>query len=295
MRALGPVLAVLIAVALLASSTLYSVDQRQNAIVFQLGEVKEVVTKPGLHFKWPLLQNVRLFDMRILTFDDAEPLRFLTQGNRPVLVDSFVKWRITDVKQYYVSVQGDEARAQTRIKQTVSGTLRDEFGLRGLHEVVSGEREQIMSEVRRKVDLDLERIGVKIVDVRLKRVDLPQDVSESVYRRMEAERKRIANEARSTGAAEAEKIRADAERQREVILAEAYRDAQRVRGEGDGKSAAIYSAAFNQNPEFYSFYRSMEAYRSSFRGRNDVMLLEPNSDFLRYFRDSLGRNITPRK
>jgi membrane protease subunit HflC len=295
MRAVGPVVAILIVIALLASSTLYTVDQRQNAIVFQLGEVKEVVVKPGLHFKWPLLQNVRLFDMRILTFDDAEPLRFLTQGNRPVLVDSFVKWRISDVRQYYVSVQGDEFRAQTRIKQTVSGTLRDEFGLRGLHEVVSGEREQIMSEVRRKVDQDLERIGVRVVDVRLKRVDLPQDVSESVYRRMEAERKRIANEARSTGAAEAEKIRADAERQREVILAEAYRDAQRVRGEGDGKSAGIYAAAFSQNPEFYAFYRSMEAYRSTFRGRNDIMLLEPNSDFLRYFRDSLGRNITPRK
>ena len=295
MRSLGPILAVLIVVALLASSTLYSVDQRQNAVVFQLGEVKEVVTKPGLHFKWPLLQNVRLFDMRILTFDDAEPLRFLTQGNRPVLVDSFVKWRVADVRQYYVSVQGDEFRAQTRIKQTVSGTLRDEFGVRGLHEVVSGEREQIMSRVRQKTEQDLQRIGVEIIDVRLKRVDLPPDVSESVYRRMEAERKRIANELRSTGAAEAEKIRADAERQREVILAEAYRDAQRVRGEGDGKSAAIYAAAFNQNPEFYSFYRSMEAYRSSFRGRNDVMLLEPNSDFLRYFRDSLGRNITPRK
>jgi membrane protease subunit HflC len=295
MRAVGPIVALLIVIALLASSTLYTVDQRQNAIVFQLGEVKEVVVQPGLNFKWPLLQNVRLFDMRILTFDDAEPLRFLTQGNRPVLVDSFVKWRISDVRQYYVSVQGDEFRAQTRIKQTVSGTLREEFGLRGLHEVVSGEREQIMSEVRRKVDQDLERIGVKIVDVRLKRVDLPQDVSESVYRRMEAERKRIANEARSTGAAEAEKIRADAERQREVILAEAYRDAQRVRGEGDGKSAGIYAAAFSQNPEFYAFYRSMEAYRSTFRGRNDIMLLEPNSDFLRYFRDSLGRNITPRK
>jgi modulator of FtsH protease HflC len=289
MRAIGPVVALLIVIALLASSTLYTVDQRQNAIVFQLGEVKEVVTKPGLHFKWPLLQNVRLFDMRILTFDDAEPLRFLTQGNRPVLVDSFVKWRVNDVRQYYVSVQGDEFRAQTRIKQTVSGTLRDEFGVRSLHEVVSGEREQIMSKVREKVDVDLKRIGVEIIDVRLKRVDLPQDVSESVYRRMEAERKRIANELRSTGAAEAEKIRADAERQREVILAEAYRDAQRVRGEGDGKSAAIYAAAFNQNPEFYAFYRSMEAYRLSFRGRNDVMLLEPNSDFLRYFRDSMGK------
>jgi modulator of FtsH protease HflC len=295
MRALGPIVAILAVVALLVSSALFTVDQRQNAIVFQLGEVKEVVQRSGLHFKWPLLQNVRLFDMRILTFDDSEPLRFLTQGNRPVLVDSFVKWRIADVRQYYVSVQGDELRAATRIKQTVAGVLRDEFGARTVHEVVSGEREQVMNRVRDKVDQDLKRIGVEIVDVRLKRVDLPQDVSESVYRRMEAERKRIANELRSTGAAEAEKIRADADRQREVLLAEAYRDAQRIRGDGDAKSAAIYAAAFNQNPEFYSFYRSMEAYRSTFRGRNDLMLIEPNSDFLRYFRDSLGRNPPARK
>src|SRR6266850_2433374 len=212
MRAVGPALAVLILLALLVSGMLYTVDQRQHAIVFQLGEIKEVVEKPGLHFKWPLLQNVRHFDMRILTYDDAEPLRFLTQGNRPVLVDSFVKWRIIDVRQYYVSVQGDEFRAQTRIRQTVSRTV---------HEVVSGEREQIMARVREKVDQDLKRIGVGVIDVRLKRVDLPQEVSESVYRRMEAERKRIANELRSTGAAEGEKIRADADRQREVILAEA--------------------------------------------------------------------------
>jgi membrane protease subunit HflC len=295
MRAIGPILALIVVIALVVSSALYTVDRRQNAIVFQLGEVKEVVLKPGLHFKWPLLQNVRHFDMRILTFDDAEPLRFLTQGNRPVLVDSFVKWKINDVRQYYVSVQGDEFRAATRIRQTVSGTLRDEFGVRTLHDVVSGERETIMSRVREKVDQDLKRIGVAIVDVRLKRVDLPQDVSDSVYRRMEAERKRIANELRSTGAAEAERIRADAERQREVILAEAYRDAQRVRGEGDAKSAAIYASAFSQNPEFFSFYRSMEAYRQTFRGRNDLMLIEPNSDFLRYFKDSLGRNAAPRK
>jgi membrane protease subunit HflC len=256
--------------------------------------VKDVVQKPGLHVKIPLLQNVRLFDMRVLTFDDAEPLRFLTQGNRPVLVDSFVKWRIVDVKQYYISVGGDEFQATRRIKQTVAGVLRDEFGVRILHDVVSGERENIMSRVRSKVDQDLERIGVKIVDVRLKRVDLPQDVSESVYRRMEAERKRIANEYRSTGAAEGEKIRADADRQREIIVAEAYRDAQKVRGEGDAKSAAIYAAAFNQNPEFFAFYRSMDAYRSVFRGRNDLMLLESNSDFLRYFRDSLGKPSTRR-
>jgi membrane protease subunit HflC len=289
MRAVGPVLAVLVVVILLVSGTLFTVEQRQNAIVFQLGEVREIVKEPGLHMKWPLLQNVRLFDMRILTFDDAEPLRFLTQGNRPVLVDSFVKWRITDVRQYYVSVQGDEFRAMTRIKQTVAGVLRDEFGVRTVHEVVSGEREQIMARVRDKVDQDLKRIGVEIIDVRLKRVDLPPDVSESVYRRMEAERKRIANELRSTGAAEAEKIRADADRQREIILAEAYRDAQRVRGEGDARSSAIYAGAFSQNPEFFAFYRSMEAYRSTFRGRNDLMLLETNSEFLRYFKDSLGK------
>jgi len=284
MRALGPILALLVVVALIVSSALFTVDQRQNAIVFQLGEIKEVVQKPGLHFKWPMLQNVRHFDMRILTYDDAEPLRFLTQGNRPVLVDSFVKWRINDVRQYYVSVEGDEFRAMTRIRQTVSGALRDEFGARVLHDVVSGEREQIMSRVREKVDEDLKRIGVGVVDVRLKRVDLPADVSESVYRRMEAERKRIANEQRSTGAADAEKIRADADRQREVLLAEAYRDAQRVRGEGDAKAAAIYAAAFTQNPEFFSFYRSIEAYKQSFKSKNDVLVLEPNSEFFKYLR-----------
>jgi membrane protease subunit HflC len=292
MRALGPIVAIVIVVLLLVSGTIYTVDQRQHAIVFQLGEIKEVVKTPGLHVKWPLLQNVRLFDMRILTFDDAEPLRFLTQGNQPVLVDSFVKWRIVDAKTYYVSVQGAEFGAMTRIKQTVAGVLRDEFGVRTTHEVVSGERDHIMARVRDKVDQDLKRIGVEIIDVRLKRVDLPPDVSESVYRRMEAERKRIANERRSTGAAEAEKIRADADRQREIIVAEAYRDSQRTRGEGDAKSAAIYAAAFNQNPEFFAFYRSMDAYRSVFRGRNDLMLLESNSDFLRYFRDSLGKPAT---
>jgi membrane protease subunit HflC len=267
------------------------VDQRQNAIIFQLGEVKDVVTKPGLHFKWPLLQNVRHFDMRILTFDDAEPLRFITSEKKPVLVDSFVKWRILDVKQFYVSVQGDEFRAATRLKQTISGGLQNEFNKRTVHEVVSGEREKIMEEVRLKADQELRRdLGVEIVDVRLKRVDLPQEVSESVYRRMEAERKRIANELRSTGSAEAERIRADAERQREVILAEAYRDAQRVKGEGDAKASAIYAQAFSQNPEFFAFYRSMEAYRQSFRGKNDLLLLEPTSDFFRYLRDSQGRS-----
>jgi len=289
MRALGPVIAILVALVLVGSSMLFTVDQRQNAIVFQFGEVKEVITKPGLQFKWPMIQNVRLFDMRILAYDDAEPLRFLTSGNRPVLVDSFIRWRIVDVRLYYVSVQGNESEATRRLRQTISGALRDEFGARTVHEVVSGERDSVMGRVRQKADQDLRRIGVEIVDVRLKRVDLPQEVSESVYRRMEAERKRIANEQRSTGAAESERIRADADRQREVIIAEAYRDAQRIKGEGDARAAAIYAKAFQANPEFYSFYRSMEAYRATFRGRSDLLLLQPDSDFFRYLRDPGGK------
>ena len=289
MRAFGPILAVLVALVLVASSVMFTVDQRQNAIVFQFGEVKEVITAPGLKFKWPMIQNVRLFDMRILAYDDAEPLRFLTQGNKPVLVDSFIRWRIVDVRQYFVSVQGNESEAARRLRQTISGALRDEFGARTVHEVVSGERDSVMGRVREKADQDLRRIGVEVVDVRLRRVDLPQEVSESVYRRMEAERKRIANEQRSTGAAESERIRADADRQREVILAEAYRDAQRVKGEGDAKAASTYAQAFRQDAEFYSFYRSMEAYRSTFQGRSDLLLLEPSSDFFRYLKDPGGR------
>ena len=284
MRALGPVLAVLVALVLVGSSMLFTVDQRQNAIVFQFGEVKEVITAPGLKFKWPLIQNVRLFDMRILAYDDAEPLRFLTQGNRPVLVDSFIRWRIVDVKQYYISVQGSEPEATRRLRQTISGALRDEFGLRTVHDVVSGERDAVMGRVRDKADQDLRRIGVEIVDVRLKRVDLPQEVSESVYRRMEAERKRIANEQRSTGAAEAERIRADADRQREVILADAYKQAQAVKGEGDAKAAALYGEAFGRDPAFAQFYRSLEAYKASFTGKSDVMVLDPSSDFFKAMR-----------
>jgi membrane protease subunit HflC len=290
MKVLGPIVAALIALVLLASSALFTVDQRQNAIVFQLGEVKDVITRPGLHFKWPLLQNVRFFDMRILAYDDPEPLGFLTSGNIPVTVDSFVKWRIFDVKQYYVSVQGDEIRAATRLKQTISNGLQVEFGSRTVHDVVSGQRDEIMEKVRISADADLRRIGVEIVDVRLKRVDLPDDVSASVFRRMDSERKRVASQLRSTGSAEAETIRADSEKQREVILAEAYRDAQKIKGEGDAKAASIYAQAFSQNPEFYSFYRSMEAYKASFRSKSDLLLLEPNSDFFKYLRDAAGKS-----
>lgn len=288
MKAVGPILAAVVALAMLASSMMFTVDQRQNAIVFQFGEVRDVITAPGLHFKLPLVQNVRYLDTRILTMDDPDPQRFITAENKPVLVDAFVKWRIVDARAYYIAV-ADERGAGNRIGQTVNGLLREEFGKRSVHDVVSGERETIMTSVRERVDQDAKKIGVEIVDVRLKRVDLPQEVSADVYRRMESERKRVASELRSTGAADAERIRAEAEKQREVILAEAYRDAQKTRGEGDAKAAGTYAAAFSQNPEFYSFYRSMEAYRSTFRSRSDVMLLEPNSEFFRYLKDAAGR------
>ncbi|MBI2306181.1 MAG: protease modulator HflC [Rhodocyclales bacterium] len=268
--------------------SIFTVDQRQFAIVFQLGEVKEVISEPGLNFKWPMIQNVRYFDRRILTMDNNEPERFITSEKKNVLVDSFVKWRIVDPKLYYISVQGDEVRARTRLSQTVNAGLREEFGKRTVHDVVSGERDKIMEDMRAKADQDARKIGVQIVDVRIKRVDLPTEVSESVYRRMEAERKRVANELRSQGSAEAEKIRADADKQREVIVAEAYREAQKVKGDGDAKAASIYAQAFNQNAEFYAFYRSLEAYRSSFRNKGDVIVVEPNSDFFKYLK-SQGR------
>lgn len=273
-------------VLILMSTALFTVDQRQYAIVFQLGEIKGVMDKPGLHWKWPLIQNVRLFDSRILTLDTAEPERFITSEKKNVLVDLFVKWRITDVKQYYISVGGNERLAETRIAQTVNAGLREEFGKRTVHEVVSGERDRIMEEMRGKANADAGKIGVEIVDVRLKRVDLPSEVSESVYRRMEAERKRVANELRSRGAAEAEKIRADADRQREVIVAEAYREAQKIKGEGDATAAGVYGEAFGANPEFFAFYRSMEAYQRSFRSKTDVLVLEPNSDFFKYLKNA---------
>ncbi|MDO9114427.1 MAG: protease modulator HflC [Polaromonas sp.] len=279
----------LLALLVLSSLTVFTVDQRQQAIVFQLGEIISVKQQPGLYFKIPLLQNVRYFDTRLRTVDTSEPERFLTSEKKNVLVDSFVKWRIVDVKQHYVSVGGDEARAQTRLMQTVNDSLRAEFGKRTVHEVVSGERDQIMEILRQKADLDARKIGVQVMDVRLKRVDLPQEVSESVYQRMEAERKRVANELRSQGFAESEKIRADADRQREVILAEAYRTAQQTKGEGDAKAAATYAAAYGQNPEFYAFYRSLEAYRQSFKNKSDVLVLEPSSEFFKYMKSSGGK------
>ena len=292
MRDKLPVLMGFVLVALVvASMSLFTVDQRQYALVFQLGEIKKALDQPGLNWKWPLIQNVRYFDKRILTMDTPEPERFITSEKKNVLVDLFVKWRIADPKLYYVSVLGDEARAVTRLQQTVNAGLREEFGKRTVHEVVSGQRDAIMEEMREKADLDARKIGVQIVDVRLKRVDLPLEVSESVYRRMEAERKRVANELRSEGAAAAEKIRADADRQREVIIAEAYRESQQTKGDGDAQAAAIYATAFRRDPEFFAFYRSQEAYRQSFAGKSDVLVVEPSSDFFRYLRSATGKPV----
>jgi membrane protease subunit HflC len=268
--------------------SLYTVDQRKAAIKFQLGEVVAVQTEPGLYFLVPIFQNVRLYDTRIQTLDARDAERFLTSENKNVLVDSFVKWRIIDVRQYFVSVRGDPVAAEARISQTVNDALRAEFAKRTVHDVVSGERETVMSTVADKVDKDVKGIGVEVVDVRLKRVDLVPEISSDVYRRMESERKRVANELRATGQAEGEKIKADADRQRQVTVAEAYRDAQRVKGEGDAQAARIYAEAFQRNPEFYSFYRSMEAYRQGLRTKGDVMVLDPSSDFFKYFK-SPGR------
>jgi membrane protease subunit HflC len=281
----GTLLIVLLVALVVLSASMFTVDQRQNALVFQLGEVVSVKTKPGLYFKLPMVQNVRYFDTRIQTLDSVDPERFITSEKKNVLVDSFIKWRVIDARQFYVSVGGDETRAEIRLSQAVNDGLRAEFGKRTINDVVSGQRDEVMNLIREKADQDARKIGVQVVDVRIKRVDLPETVSENVYRRMEAERKQVANQLRSTGAAEAEKIKADADKQKEVIIAEAYRDAQRIKGEGDAKASAIYAAAYGRNPEFYAFYRSMQAYRESFKSKSDVMVLDPSADFFKYMKN----------
>ena len=283
-----PILALVVAALLVLSQSIYTVDQRQDVVKFQLGEIVETHSKAGLYFKVPLLQNVRFYDRRTLSLDNPEPDRVTTSEKKPLLVDYTVLWRIIDVRQYYVSVQGDEEAARRRLTQTVRANLAEEFNKRTMSEAISSQRDQIMNATRQRADTDARTIGVEIVDVRLRRIDLPPDVTGPVYQRMESERRRVANELRSLGAAESEKIRADADRQREVILANAYRSAQKLKGEGDAKAAAIYSAAYGVNPEFYAFYRSLEAYRSSFRNKSDVMVLDPSSEFFQYFKQSGG-------
>lgn len=276
----------MIALIIIASMSIFTVDQRKFALVSQFGEVKRIISEPGLNFKFPLIQDVRFFEKRIITMDSAEPERFITSEKKNVLVDSYIKWQIVDPKLYYISFDGDESRAKIRLNQTINAGLREEFGKRTVHDVISGERDKIMEQMRTKANIDTKKVGIRIVDVRLKRVELPFEVSEAVFRRMEAERKRVANELRSEGAAEAEKIRADADKQREIIIANAYRDAQKLKGEGDAKAAAIYAAAFSDNPDFYSFYRSLEAYSKTFSNKNDILVISPDSsEFFKYLKN----------
>ena len=280
------IFSVVIALIIFASMSIFTVDQRKFALVSQFGEVKRIISEPGLNFKFPLIQDVRFFEKRIITMDSAEPERFITSEKKNVLVDSYIKWQIVDPKLYYISFDGDESRAKIRLNQTINAGLREEFGKRTVHDVISGERDKIMEQMRTKANIDTKKVGIKIVDVRLKRVELPFEVSESVFRRMEAERKRVSNELRSEGAAEAEKIRADADKQREIIIANAYRDAQKLKGEGDAKAAAIYAAAFSDNPDFYAFYRSLEAYGKTFSNKNDILVISPDSsEFFKYLQN----------
>ncbi len=239
MKNVNTIVIIILGLLLLASMTLFTVDQRQNAMVFQLGQVVAIHKKPGLYFKFPLIQSVRYFDTRIMTLNPVDPDRFITAEKQNVLVDYFAKWRIVDAKRYFVSVGGDETRAQTRLQQTINDGLRAELGKRNIHDVVTGERDDILARLRSKADDDARKIGIEVVDVRIKHIDLPPEVSASVYKRMEADRKRVASELRSTGAAQGEQIRADADRQRQIIIANAYRDAQQVKGEGDAQASTI--------------------------------------------------------
>ena len=285
MNKIGTIIIALCAAILLAYSTIFVVDQRSHAIVFALGEVKSVISEPGLHFKLPPpFQNVLFLDKRILTIDTSAGDRFVTSEKKNILVDSYVKWRIKDPRLYFVSFNGEERRAQDRMSQIIKAALNDEITKRKVGEVISTQRVKVMDAIKKKVSEETKHIGVEIVDVRLKRVDYVEQINNSVYDRMKAERTREANGLRSTGAAESEEIRADADKQRLVIKAEANREAEKIRGAGDAEASQIYAQAFGQNPEFYKFYRSLEAYRASFKNKNDILVVDPNSEFFKYFK-----------
>ncbi|MCL2871671.1 MAG: protease modulator HflC [Betaproteobacteria bacterium] len=284
MKFLSTFLAIIVALFLVLSQAVYTVDQRQYAVKFQFGEIVSTQTEPGIAFKWPMIQNVRFFDKRNMTLTSVNTDNIMTAEKKPLLIDFVVLWRITDVNQYYRSVAGDEEQAKKRLEQTVRAIMTEEINLRSIRDVISLERDKITAATREKANIDTKRIGVEIVDVRLRRVDFPTEVTNSVYERMRAERKRIANELRSTGAAESEKIQAEADRQRQIIIADAYKDAQMIRGKGDAEATAIYAKAYNADAEFYNFYRSLEAYRETFQGKGDTLVLDPSSDFFRYFK-----------
>ena len=279
------VLAIFVAV---ASMSLFRVYEQERAILFQLGKIQRFDFVPGLYFKIPFVQNVEKFDIRLQTID-AEPQRFLTGEKKDVIVDSFARYRISDIVQYYVSTGGDARRAGILLYQKINDALRSEFGKRTVKEVVSGERGAIMRIVTEVANERGVELGMEVVDVRLKRIDLPAEVSQNVYERMRSERARVAREFRARGEKEAITIKADADRSRTVVAANAYRDAETMRGEGDAKATKIYAKAYNRNVEFYDFYRSLSAYRTSFQNGGDVFLLDPDSEFFKYFSNPAGR------
>ncbi len=276
---------VLIASALLFFFSAYIVEQTEYALKLRWGRVISVAETAGLHFKLPLFDEIRYFDKRILTLD-AEPQRFLTSEKKSVIVDSFVKWRIINVTDYYTTLGGSEARASQRLSEIIADGLRGKFGIRTIKEVVSGERADIMSKMRDEANARTHSLGIKIEDVRMKRIDLPEEVSNSVYRRMEAERERVAKELRSRGQAEAIRIKAGADRKKVELLAKAQRKSEELRGQGDAEAAKIYAEAFGKNPQFYHFYRSLNAYKKTFNKPSDILVLEPNSEFFTFFKKS---------
>jgi membrane protease subunit HflC len=279
---MGFIVVLALVVMVTGAFSMYQVAEWEKAILFRLGEVIKTDVQPGLHFKFPFVNNVRKFDGRILTLD-VDPERFLTVEKKNVIVDSFVMWRIADAKRFYTAVMGDERHARQRLEQIIKDGMRGQFSKRTVNQVVSGEREAIMRALTVDVSAQADQIGIEIVDVRVKRVDLPSEVSDSVYRRMQAERSRVAKEFRSQGAELAEKIRAGADRKRQVLIANAYREAEQTRGQGDAQAAEIYAKAFNKDKEFYAFFRSLRAYQESFDGSNDLMLLSPDGEFFEYF------------
>ena len=282
---------------MLLASTLFIVDQRQVAVIFALGEIKEVITEPGLKFKLPPpFQNVVFLDKRIQTLDSPETRPIFTAEKKSLVIDWLVKWRIAEPRQFIRNNGVDLRNLETRLSPVVQATFNEVITRRTVRGVLAVEREAVMQDVLKRLSDEAKAFGIEIVDVRIKRVDFVADITDSVYRRMESERKQVANELRATGAAEGEKIRADADRQREVIVAEAFRDAQKIKGEGDAKSSALYAEAFGRDPQFAQFYRSLEAYRSTFRNKNDLMVLDPSSEFFRAMRGgSLGASPPPRK
>ena len=274
---------------MVASSTLYVVSETERGVKLRFGRLIEADIQPGLHIKMPFADDVRLFDARVLTVD-AQPASFFTVEKKRLIVDSYAKWRISNVETYYKATGGVETIARNRLANRVNNGLRNQFGTRTLHEVVSGERDALMEDITSDLNESvLGSLGIEVVDVRVKRIDLPQEVSSQVFRRMTAEREKEATELRSTGKEKAERIRASADRERTIELANAYRDAEQLRGTGDAEAAGIYADAYQQDPEFYSFVRSLNAYKNSFSNKGDVMLVAPDSDFFKYLQNQDGK------